>query len=228
MNCAVSDKSYSRVVDYIKNGIIYGVFKTGDKLPPERLLAEKLKVGRYSVREAMRILEGIGIIKCRVGDGNYISSDFKSGFSRLVTVFIKLDKNKAAGLSGLRRGLEFEIIFSLINTLNENDFKRLREIINCMKVCDNDKIPFYDGLFHKTLASLSGNPLLNDIFAVINDMVDNFLGSVWDGISQSGKEVLIKAHEEILSGIEQGDMSVSLNAIIKHYIIAERMMNNKE
>ena len=55
-------KAYERVITYIKSEILKGDLKQGEKLPPERELAEKLGVGRNSVREALRTMSLMGFI----------------------------------------------------------------------------------------------------------------------------------------------------------------------
>ncbi|MGC8873827.1 MAG: FadR/GntR family transcriptional regulator, partial [Chloroflexia bacterium] len=56
-------------VDRIRRMIDSGQLKPGDRLPPERDLAERLGIARSSIREALRILEGMGLIEVRPGTG---------------------------------------------------------------------------------------------------------------------------------------------------------------
>ena len=58
---------YERVVDRIHRAIHLGQLLPGDKLPPERVLAEQLKVSRVTLREALRVLEGEGYVQTRLG-----------------------------------------------------------------------------------------------------------------------------------------------------------------
>ena len=51
-----------------------GAWKSGDRLPPERILAELLQVSRGSVREALRVLEYVGQIEARPGAGRFIAA----------------------------------------------------------------------------------------------------------------------------------------------------------
>ena len=54
---------------------MHGELKKGDRLPPERQLAEMLGVGRPALKQAISALEVLGIIRSRQGDGNYITAD---------------------------------------------------------------------------------------------------------------------------------------------------------
>ena len=71
-------KIFLEILDQLKAQIISGELKAGDKLPSERMLAEKLCVGRPSVREAIRALETLGLLRCVQGDGNYLADDLKN------------------------------------------------------------------------------------------------------------------------------------------------------
>ena len=72
----IQNKNTSQlIVDQIKNMILSGKLKIGDKLPPERELAELYKVSRTSVREALKALEAIGVLEIRQGGGIYIVND---------------------------------------------------------------------------------------------------------------------------------------------------------
>ena len=79
-------KAYQHLSDKIHDVIEKGGLKVGDKLPPERALAETFGVSRNSVREAIRTLSEQGILKSRYGDGTYIcGSDLAPPCSMLST-----------------------------------------------------------------------------------------------------------------------------------------------
>jgi GntR family transcriptional repressor for pyruvate dehydrogenase complex len=58
---------YELVVEQLRRAIHIGTYLPGDKLPPERELAQRLEVSRASVREAVRMLEGEGYVETRRG-----------------------------------------------------------------------------------------------------------------------------------------------------------------
>src|SRR5205809_6632625 len=67
-----STRIYEEIVRQVKQLIAEGRFKSGDRLPPERELAEKFVVSRTSVREALRTLESLGLIDIRPGEGTFV------------------------------------------------------------------------------------------------------------------------------------------------------------
>src|SRR2546422_7051651 len=67
-----STRIYEEIVRQVKAMIADGKLKGGDRLPPERDLAEKFVVSRTSVREALRALESLGLVEIRPGEGTFI------------------------------------------------------------------------------------------------------------------------------------------------------------
>jgi GntR family transcriptional repressor for pyruvate dehydrogenase complex len=71
---------YESVIEQIMNLIKNDKLKPGDKLPPERELAEKFSISRGSLREAFRVLESKGLIKSKPGGGRFIREIKKDAF----------------------------------------------------------------------------------------------------------------------------------------------------
>src|ERR1700740_2948960 len=67
-----STRIYEEIVRQVKQLIADGRLKSGDRLPPERDLAEKFMVSRTSVREALRALQSRGLIDIRAGEGGFV------------------------------------------------------------------------------------------------------------------------------------------------------------
>ena len=83
-------RAYERVISYIKDGILKGELKQGEKLPPERELAEQLGVGRNSVREALRMLGLMGFISSTQGAGNFVSCNVEKNLSESTQMMLLL------------------------------------------------------------------------------------------------------------------------------------------
>src|SRR5699024_918890 len=64
----------SEIVSIIKDNLLRGALKPGDKLPTEKELMEQLGVSRTPVREAVKILEAIGVIQIKRGEGMFITN----------------------------------------------------------------------------------------------------------------------------------------------------------
>lgn len=66
---AVRRRLPQEVAEQLRDAILDGRYRPGDKLPPERELAAQFGVNRTSVREAIKVLEGLGLVSVRQGDG---------------------------------------------------------------------------------------------------------------------------------------------------------------
>ena len=67
-----SVRIYEDIVRQVRALIADGHLKSGDRLPPERDLAERFRVSRTSVREALRSLQSRGLIDIRAGEGDFV------------------------------------------------------------------------------------------------------------------------------------------------------------
>ncbi len=65
---------FEQIIDQIRDQIASGVLKPGDRLPPERQLAEMMGVNRHSLREALKVLEFLGVLQSRTGVGTVINN----------------------------------------------------------------------------------------------------------------------------------------------------------
>ncbi|MEW6229098.1 MAG: FadR/GntR family transcriptional regulator [Bacillota bacterium] len=70
-----SQKFYLQIVNQIRQHIAEGRLKAGDRLPPERTLAQEFGASRACIREALSALETLGLIECKSGQGNFIKVD---------------------------------------------------------------------------------------------------------------------------------------------------------
>ena len=71
------------VAEQLRDAILDGRYAVGEKLPPERELAEEFQVNRTSVREAIKVLEGLGLVSVRQGDGATVLPLIDSSFDLL-------------------------------------------------------------------------------------------------------------------------------------------------
>ncbi|MBO1915492.1 FadR family transcriptional regulator, partial [Microvirga sp. 3-52] len=81
-------KMYLDIVHELRYIIKNEGIKTGGKLPSERVLAERLQVGRSTIREALRSLELLGLIETKRGEGTFLADFQKHQFVEVLADFI--------------------------------------------------------------------------------------------------------------------------------------------
>ena len=73
-----------QTLEQLKNYILSGAVRLGERLPSERALADALGVGRYSVREALKVLEAVGLVQSRVGEGTFLTTNTGASFGQIL------------------------------------------------------------------------------------------------------------------------------------------------
>jgi GntR family transcriptional regulator, transcriptional repressor for pyruvate dehydrogenase complex len=96
------------IVGQLRDLILTGAYAPGDKLPPERNLAKELGVNRSSLREALKKLEHLGLVKIRQGDGTRVQDFMQTGGIDLVSHLVPLAQD---GPGILQDVLEFRRIY---------------------------------------------------------------------------------------------------------------------
>ncbi len=152
------------VAEQLKQSILGGDFKAGDKLPSERELMEEFQVSRVAIREALRLLEKMGFIETRQGatGGAYI---IELSFENLVNAFLDLflaDKISVPELCNVRTLIEPEVARLAAKNITEEYKEKLLQIIEHEELPVTSMAEDIDvkTMAHSVLAEICGNRFL--------------------------------------------------------------------
>lgn len=120
-------KVYEQVINQIKEMIQDGTLKKGDKLPSERDLVEQLHVSRTSIREALRVLEIVGIVECKQGEGNFIRTNFNDTLLEPLSIMFMLNDCKLEEIFELRKVIEIETAALSAERITDEELKKTRK-----------------------------------------------------------------------------------------------------
>ncbi len=163
------------VVEQIRDAILTGEFKPGDRLASERELIDQFQVSKASMREALRVLEGMGLIETRKGTGGGI---FAAEVNMNTTVhsltnFLHFKNVSVGDITMLRYFLEPRLAEIASSKVTENDIRILETMtddeVNAPPVKDQRGIGF-----HYYIARFSENPLL----ILLMDFVESLLADL--------------------------------------------------
>ena len=126
-------KVYEQVIEQIQDNIMDGTFKKGDKLPSERDLSETMGVSRTSIREALRVLETMGVVESRQGEGNFICSNIEKSLLQPLSMMFKLNEGSWSDIFELRNVLEIECARLSALRATELDCRELLDIVQKME-----------------------------------------------------------------------------------------------
>jgi GntR family transcriptional regulator, transcriptional repressor for pyruvate dehydrogenase complex len=152
----------NRVVSQVLGMVRAGSLKAGDRLPSERELAEMFQVSRPTVREALRALVALGVLKTRHGSGIFVSPLQAADILGPLTFFLSLQDVQVDRLYEARRLIEGEIAGLAADRRTESQVIDLRELIAEQDRVVSDPYAYrsVDTRFHHKLAEIAGNPFL--------------------------------------------------------------------
>lgn len=223
----LNKKSYTKVIDYIKNQIKIGVLKTGGKLPTERELSEMLGVSRNSVREAIRTLDIMGVISCQQGAGNYLSGNFKYNLEESLSMMFLLNQINYKEISQLRRGLEMQALILAIDNISDQEIIELEKVVSRLENETEENNVILDKQLHYNIALASKNHLIIDILHALSQVIDQFIVDLRREIlsSDDSKGYLREAHNDIIKSLTTKDKNLAYEAINKHFQIIDEKLN---
>jgi len=178
---------FEEVVVQIREQIVSGRLKPGDKLPPERDLAVQFDVSRNAVREALRVLEIAGTVHLKKGvsGGAFISAADPKVIAASLQDMLHLGRISAEQLTEARIWIESVITRVVCDTGTEEDFKRLDANIEKSRRLleqgrDRERVEM-NIEFHNVLAEATRNPVLILNVAMLMDIMRYFASRIDPG-----------------------------------------------
>ncbi|MDR1835018.1 MAG: GntR family transcriptional regulator [Fusobacteriaceae bacterium] len=215
-----ADKSYEALINYIKDKIISHAYKIGDKLPPERELAEQLNISRNSTREGLRILDRMGLIEVRHGSGNYIANNFSRSLVEIMSLMYSLDLINIRELMEFRYALELESLSLAIQKATTRDIAELEHFAAMLRNCESEKIKvIYDKKIHYGVAGIGKNAYILNNLTSFDNLMEFYVGYLRGKIFENpnNQEGLQKSHEDIVISIGERDFIKGKDALDRHF-----------
>ncbi len=208
---------YESVIEQIMNLIKNNKLKPGDKLPPERELAEKLSISRGSLREAFRVLESRGLIKSKPGGGRYIREIRKNGHNSTENIILSLEKSSILELLEAREMFEVKIAKIAAQRATPEDIKLIEMVLNKMnqeEELKDEKKTESDTEFHLAIASTSHNFVFVNIIKLHLDLLKETRGKTWQIPGRREKQY--QEHQAILQAVKEHNSKKAGEAMLTH------------
>lgn len=205
-------KTYELVVRRIKEEIFAGRLRPGDRLPGERQLSELLQVSRPSVREAVRILQAMEIVRTRPGTGAssglIVSTQPSRALTDLLGIHVALASYSVSEVMSVRVVLEEQSVRTLAAQGADADLTPVERILSRMSEPALDRSTFHDldTEFHIAIARGADNALLADLMGALRESVRRpmdkaFAHTDWP----TRQQVLVREHTEIFEALRAAD-----------------------
>lgn len=198
-------RTHEHVVAEVERRLAEGTLKAGDRLPPERLLAEALGVSRGAVREALRVLGALGVVDTGTGSGpasgSVITGDGAAGLATVLGMHVQLASLTPADFAEVRRMVGPPAARRAAESAARSDVDDLRALVGRMREgkSDNDVRAVAVEL-HCRIVQASGNALAGVMIAGLTAAQQTaFPGSAYPG------RVVVEECAAIVEAIAAGD-----------------------
>ena len=193
-----------------------GNLKPGEQLPPERELAATMGVSRPSLREALRALSLLGVLRIRQGGGVYVSSLDPESLLAPLHFFISLNARNVEDLFEARLVIESEITRIAAEKINPESLAIMRDCVEfeSSELDDEEKFIESDVKFHKVLFESVDNSFLQQFATslhILGKASREITGHIPGVVEQS-----LEDHKHILQAIEAGDGDAAATAMKQH------------
>ncbi len=219
------------VIDQIERLILEGVLRSGDKLPAERELANKLDVSRPVLRAALKDLEDRNLIRTRHGGGTFIANVVGMVFSDEIFDLIRRHPKAQSDYFEFRRDMEGIIAEHAALRATDADKLILTRIMEVMRehhaLGDIKKESEADFEFHQAIVEASHNMLMLHTMRSCYKLLSEglFYSRIrlyeWPGV----QDALLAQHEQIYSAIMEGRPQNAREAARYHMTYVERTLN---
>lgn len=201
---------YKKIMSQIQDMIFAGQLKKGDRLPPERQLADMLHVGRSALKQALSALEALGIVTSRHGDGNYITSDNMAVFNPLALHFY-LDNGEENDILEFRFIMEIQLASLAAMKITDQQAESFALLVEKMKNAKSiDDRLHYNNLFHFRIVDICNNLIIKTIYADI-------MGLIAEQIRQTDGYLFYESHRLIFEAIRNHQPVEAANAMADHF-----------
>lgn len=173
------DRAIDEIVNQIIENIQSGELKKGETLPAERAMAEIMGVSRPVVREALRSLEFLGIIKTVRGGKNYISENLEECLVGPLSILFRLSHGSVHQTQQLRSALERKAAFLAAQNCTEVDAARLRLILAKLDAAEDEKTRGdLDRDLHVAIGKIAGNPLIYSVMDASSQITESIISGI--------------------------------------------------
>jgi GntR family transcriptional repressor for pyruvate dehydrogenase complex len=219
-----STRIYEEIVRQVKAMISEGKLKGGDRLPPERDLAEKFVVSRTSVREALRALESLGLVEIRAGEGTFVREVSIESLVEPLALLMVSQREAIGELFEARRMLEPSLAALAATRATPDEIQEMERILEdqAKEIANGRTGLVQDAQFHAAIGAAAHNRAITRIAHAIMDLLTQ---SREESLNTPGRPT--RSHEDhrrVLAAIARRDADGARHAMVEHIEAVETLV----
>lgn len=228
------EKLSQAVIGQIEKLILRGILRPGERLPPERELAERLNVSRPSLRDAIGALQEAGLLTAKAGAGVYVADVLGSAFApALVELFARHDEAVFDYLS-FRRDMEGLAAERAATHGSDTDLAVVQAVFDKMEAAhgkrNGDEEAQLDAQFHMAIIEASHNVVM---LHMMRSMYELLRGGVFYNRQVMFKQrttraALLDQHRAINDALQARDAAKARTAVEAHLDYVEKALTNQK
>ena len=201
-----------QVFDQLREQILAGDWKPGDKLPSENELAAQFGVSRVTVRNALQKLSGLGLLETHFGEGSFVrGAGTEAALNQLVPL-LYLGRETLRDILTFRRMVEGPICEIACRRATDGEIAQLRELLGQMERAGGDLAAFAqaDSAFHCALARLTRSKMMQQIYQIIDDAMQS---ACRQNVRRQNAAAALRWYHEILDAFDARDSARARQAM---------------
>ncbi|MFC3293608.1 FadR/GntR family transcriptional regulator [Modicisalibacter luteus] len=200
-----------QILERIKTALIRGELRPGDYLPSETELTQSLGIGKSSVREAIKMLQAIGIVEVRRGQGTIIRREPGDPLVDPMAFGMILARGMTRDVLEFRRMFEPAYTLQAMSNATPEDHARIQQTIDDMEaaIAHGEQTSHHDVAFHRAILHATHNPMTIRVGETLLQLIEAAL----ETSMQTLPEVALKDHKNIYKAFKAGDAKGVQDAI---------------
>ena len=208
----------SQVYTQLKNQLIAGVWKPGEKLPSENELCASLGVSRVTVRAAIQQLEILGLLETQHGGGNFVREYSPVNAIGTFHPLLQINENQdIITVLEYRKIIEKGTIGLVVLKITAKDIKKLEKtyalMVSLSETTLAKKQADADHLFHYQLAQIANNPIITKVYEIINVILSSAMADI---VTLLGTEMGLRYHQQLIDALKTGDKALCESTMEAH------------
>lgn len=215
-----------QVYEQLKENLIDGIWKPGERLPSENELSNLMGVSRVTVRQALSKLIALGILETRPGEGNFAKELTIGSYIQEMIPYMKRDQDSMAEVLQFRLILDVGTVEIACRNASDKDIEHLKESLRRMGEVKSDIVKYSeeDLRFHMLITKMSKNSMITQVAYIVRDIIRD---SVQKVTKEIGVDNGLNYHKKIIEAFEKKDTIQARQSMQEHLENAlERYMSS--